>query len=55
MEKGNELTRKRVIYGLGEVARIELVLQMYYLNPFLLDVVQLRPSFVGQWSVCEGA
>jgi Na+/melibiose symporter-like transporter len=37
----------RVMYCVGSVSRVDNVIQNYYLTPFLLDVVGLRPSYVG--------
>tara|TARA_R110002050_G_scaffold236604_3_gene372488 strand:- start:137 stop:1663 length:1527 start_codon:yes stop_codon:yes gene_type:complete len=43
----NHLNWRRVLYCMGAVSRVDNVIQNYYLNPFLLDVVGLKPSLTG--------
>jgi glycoside/pentoside/hexuronide:cation symporter, GPH family len=43
----NSLNFSRVMYCMGSIARIDNTIQNYYLNPFLLDVVGLKPSLTG--------
>eukprot|EP00211_Chloroparvula_japonica_P015487 CAMPEP_0119128790 /NCGR_PEP_ID=MMETSP1310-20130426/6802_1 /TAXON_ID=464262 /ORGANISM="Genus nov. species nov., Strain RCC2339" /LENGTH=213 /DNA_ID=CAMNT_0007119161 /DNA_START=150 /DNA_END=787 /DNA_ORIENTATION=+ len=41
------MTCARVGYSLGAVSRVDNVLQNYFLNPFLLDIVGLNATFTG--------
>ena len=46
-QKSSTLNFPRMMYCMGATARIDNVIQNYYLNPFLLDIVGLKPSLTG--------